>query len=90
LRVFGNRVLWRIFGPKREEVAEGQRRLHSEELHNLHASPNIVRDDQVEDEMGEASSMHEKGEKYIQDLLETLIGRDHSKDISVDWEDILG
>jgi hypothetical protein len=43
LRVFENRVLRRIFGPKREEVAEGWRRLHNEELNNLYASPNIVR-----------------------------------------------
>jgi hypothetical protein len=33
----------RIFGPKREEVVEGCRRLHNEELHNLYASPNIIR-----------------------------------------------
>jgi hypothetical protein len=38
-----NRVLWRIFGPKREEVAGGWRRLHNEELHNLFASSNIIR-----------------------------------------------
>jgi hypothetical protein len=41
--VFENRVLRRIFGPKREEVAGGWRTLHNEELHNLYASPNIVR-----------------------------------------------
>jgi hypothetical protein len=41
--VFENRVLRRIFGPKREEVAGGWRRLHNEELHNLYASPNIIR-----------------------------------------------
>jgi hypothetical protein len=35
-------VLRRIFGPKREEVAGDWRRLHNEELHNLHASPNTV------------------------------------------------
>jgi hypothetical protein len=40
--VFENRVLRRIFGPKREEVAGGWRRLHNEELHNLFDSPNIV------------------------------------------------
>jgi hypothetical protein len=40
--VFKNRVLRRIFGPKREEVG-GWRRLHSEELHNLYNFPNIVR-----------------------------------------------
>jgi hypothetical protein len=37
-----NRALRRIFGPKREEVAGGWRRLHNEELHNLYASPNII------------------------------------------------
>jgi hypothetical protein len=40
--MFENRVLRRIFGPKRVEVAEGWRRLHSEELHNLYASPILL------------------------------------------------
>jgi hypothetical protein len=43
LRVFENRVLRRIFGPMREEVSGGRRRLHNEELHNLYSSPNVVR-----------------------------------------------
>jgi hypothetical protein len=43
LRVFGNRVLRRIFGPKRDKMAEGWRRLHKEELHNLCAAPNVIR-----------------------------------------------
>jgi hypothetical protein len=43
LRVFENRVLRRIFGPKREEVAGGWRRLYTEELHDLYASPDIIR-----------------------------------------------
>jgi hypothetical protein len=42
LRVFENRVLRRIFGPKREEVEGDWRRLHNEELHNLYASPHIT------------------------------------------------
>jgi hypothetical protein len=41
LRVFVNRVLRRIFGPKRDEVIEGWRKLHNEELHNLYSSPMI-------------------------------------------------
>jgi hypothetical protein len=41
--VFENRVLRRIFGRKREEVAGGWRRLHNEELQNLYVSPNIIR-----------------------------------------------
>jgi hypothetical protein len=43
LRVFENRVLRRIFGPKRDEVTEGWRKLHNEELHNLYSSPSIIR-----------------------------------------------
>ena len=42
LRVFENRILRRIFGPKNDENGEW-RRLHTEELHNLYRSPNIVR-----------------------------------------------
>jgi hypothetical protein len=41
--VFENRVLRRIFGPKREEVVRSWRRLHNEELPNLYASQNISR-----------------------------------------------
>jgi hypothetical protein len=43
LKVFENRVLRRIFGPKRDEVEEGWRRLHNEKLRNLYASSNIIR-----------------------------------------------
>jgi hypothetical protein len=42
LRVFENRVLKKIFGPKRDEVTEEWRKLHNEELNDLY-SPNIVR-----------------------------------------------
>jgi hypothetical protein len=41
--VFENRVLRRIFGPKRDEVTGGWLNLHNEELHNFHSSPNIIR-----------------------------------------------
>jgi hypothetical protein len=43
LRVFENRVLRRIFGPKRDEVMGEWRKLHNEEPNNLYSSPNIVR-----------------------------------------------
>jgi hypothetical protein len=41
-RVFENRMLRKIFGPKREED-ESWRKLHNDELHNLYSSPNVVR-----------------------------------------------
>jgi hypothetical protein len=43
VKVFENRVLRRIFGPKRDEVTGGWRKLHNEELHNLYSSPSIIR-----------------------------------------------
>jgi len=42
LRVLENRVLRRIFEPKREEVREGWRRLNNEELNYFYTSPNIL------------------------------------------------
>jgi hypothetical protein len=43
LRVFENRVLRRIFGPKMDRVTGGWRNLHIEELHNLYSLPSIIR-----------------------------------------------
>jgi hypothetical protein len=43
LRVFENRVLRRIFGPKRDEVTGEYRKLHNEELHILYSSQDIIR-----------------------------------------------
>jgi hypothetical protein len=43
LRVFENRVPRRTFGPERDEVTGGWRKLHDEELHNFYSSPNIIR-----------------------------------------------
>jgi hypothetical protein len=43
LRVFENRVLRRIFGPKRDEVTGEWSKLHNKELHNLYSSPDIIR-----------------------------------------------
>jgi len=42
LRVFENRVLRKIFGPRRDEVTGEWRRLHNGELNDLYSSPNIV------------------------------------------------
>jgi hypothetical protein len=62
LRAFENRVLRRIFGPKRNGVAGDWKKLHNEDLHNLYSSPGTIRMIIVkEDEMGGACSTN--GEK---------------------------
>jgi hypothetical protein len=43
LKVIGNRVLRKVFGPKRDEVRGGWRKLHNEELRDLYSSPSIIR-----------------------------------------------
>jgi hypothetical protein len=43
LRLFENRVLKRIFGPKRDEVTGRRRKLHNKELHDLYSSRSIIR-----------------------------------------------
>jgi len=62
LRVFENRVLRRIFAPKREEVAGGWRRLHNEGLHDFYVSMNTIR--VIKNEMGPCHS-HGRDEKCI-------------------------
>jgi hypothetical protein len=42
-RVFENRVLRKVFGPKRDEATGEMRRLHTEELNDLYSLPNIIR-----------------------------------------------
>jgi hypothetical protein len=55
LRVFGDRVLRRIFGPKREEVTEEWSKLHNEELNDLFSSPKYCSGFKIEkNEMGGA------------------------------------
>jgi hypothetical protein len=43
LKVFENRVLRRIFGPKKDKVTGEWRKLHNKELHDLYSSPSIIR-----------------------------------------------
>jgi hypothetical protein len=43
LRMFENRVLRKIFGPRRDEVTGKWRKLHNEEFHDLYSSPSIIR-----------------------------------------------
>jgi len=69
LRVFENRVLRRIFEPKRDEVTREWRKLDNEELNDLYCSPYILRGDKIEkNEMGVACSTYGGEERCIQSL----------------------
>jgi hypothetical protein len=64
--VFENRVLRRIFRPKRDKVIGSWRNLHNEELRNLYSSPSIITMKQIkEDETGRASSTNGGEEECI-------------------------
>jgi hypothetical protein len=62
IEVFENRVLRRIFRPKRDEVTREWRKMHNGELHNLYSSP----DQSKENEVDEACGTHGRGEKPVQ------------------------
>jgi hypothetical protein len=88
--VFENRVLRRIFGPKRDEVTGGWRKLHNEELHNLYCSSSIIR-------MIKSRKMRWAGHVARMGRRETRIGfwwerrkgRDHQEDLDVGGRIIL-
>jgi hypothetical protein len=62
--VFEDRVLTRIFGPKRDEVTGGWRKLHNEEFRSLYSFPNIIRMIKSQ-KMRWACSTSESGDKCI-------------------------
>jgi len=67
LRAFENRLLRRIFGPKRYKVTREWRKLHNEELNDLYSSPNIIWVIQIKkNEVGMACSTYETEERCIQ------------------------
>jgi hypothetical protein len=82
LSVFENRVLRRIFGPKRGEVRGGWRKLHNEELHSLYSSPSIIRiiNSRRVRWTGHVAQMGEKRNAY---WWESQKVRDHRKDQDV-------
>jgi hypothetical protein len=84
LRVFENRALRRILGPKRDEVTGEWRKLHNEELHNLYSSPDMIR--QVRSRrMRWAGHVARMGEdkKVYKVLVGKPEGRDHLEDQGV-------
>jgi hypothetical protein len=83
LRVFGNRVLRRIFGTKGDEVTGEWRTLHNEELHNLYSFLYIIR--QIKSRrMRRASKGRERRGKCKRLYWESLKERDHSEDRGID------
>jgi hypothetical protein len=76
LRVFENRVLRRIFGPKRDEVMGGWRKLHNEELRDLYFSPSIIRIMKSR-RMRWAGQVARKGEK--RNAYRLLVGKSEGK-----------
>jgi hypothetical protein len=73
-RVFENRVLRRIFGPKKDRVTGGWRKLHNEELHNLYPSPSIIR---IIKSRRMRWARHELGEK--RNMYRLLVGKPEGK-----------
>jgi hypothetical protein len=73
--VFENRVIRRIFGPKRDEVTGEWRKLHSYKLHNLYSPPNIIR--QIKSRRTRwVRRMASMGEESVQ----SLSGKDRRKE----------
>jgi len=91
LRVFENRVLRRIFGPKMDEVTGEWKKLHNEELNNMYSSPNIVRviKSRRMRWAGHVARMGE-GRGVYTVLMEKPEGRNHWGDPGVDGRIILG
>jgi hypothetical protein len=90
LRVTENRVLRRVFRPRREDVAGGRRTLHNEELHNLYVAPNSVRVIKSRRMRLAGNTARMGDEKCIQYfLLENLKRRDHFEDLGVDGKVIV-
>jgi hypothetical protein len=83
--VFEKSVLRRIFGPKRDEVTGEWRKLHSEELHNMYSSPDIIR--QIKSRRmrwaGHVARMGE-GKNCTRFWWERTKEKDHLKDKGVD------
>ena len=91
LRVFNSRVLRGIFGPKRDEVSVVWNKLHSEELNDLHSSPNIVWVIKLRRMrwVGHVARMGQRREAYTGFCWGNLREKDHLGDPGADGKKIL-
>jgi hypothetical protein len=89
--MIGNRVLRRIFGPKRDEVTGEWRKLHNEELRDLYSSPSIIRliRSRRMRWAGHIARMGRRGAR-IDDWWESQGERDHQEDQDICGWVILG
>jgi hypothetical protein len=66
--VFENKVLKRIFGPKRDDITGERRRLHNKELYALYSSPNIIQVIKSRRQMARTCSVYREEERCITGL----------------------
>jgi hypothetical protein len=94
LRVFENRVLRRIFEPKRDKVMGEWRKLHNEQLRDLYSSPSIIR--MIKSRRmkwaGHVARMRERGNVYRllmgKAVGRRLLVRPRCRWVDVDWTDL--
>jgi hypothetical protein len=87
LRVFGNRVLRRIFGPMRAEATGGWRKLHNEELRNVYSSSSIIRVNSRRSEAAGACSANVGEEEHLSVICKKAEGKRPLGDQDVDgWK----
>jgi hypothetical protein len=88
--VFKNRVLRKIFGPKRKEIIGDLRRFHNEKLHSLYSLPYIIGGDYIKnDESGRACGTHmglSTGAYRV--VMGKSGGKNHLEDLGIDWRKI--
>jgi hypothetical protein len=88
LRVFENRVLRMMFGPKKDEATGQWRRLHNDDVNDLYSSPNIIRGNRIEkNEMGRACSTYGEREVHTGNWVGRPEGRRPCQTPRRRWED---
>jgi hypothetical protein len=83
--VFENRVMRKIYGPKRDDVTGEWRKLHNEELNNLYSSPNIIRQIKA-NEVGRVYGTLGRVEKSVQGFGEKSRMKETTRKTKADME----